>query len=123
MLRRIMIIFATAGAAVALASALATAPAGAGAGSLEVYSGTSGGGSHTTVPSSTVGSHLNKCVDVSTLAGFAAAQSADNDTQYNLYLYGDTDCLDSPFYNLTSMTSWDRAISEPAAESAFVYQS
>ena len=111
MLRRIMIISAAAVAALALAAA----PAGAGAGNLHLYTAPNRGGTHVSVPESTVGGYQNQCVSVLTLtsSGITSAQSVDNNTSYTLDLHTASNCAATSYITTVSPNSyWTTSSSE-----------
>lgn len=121
MLRRIMIILAAAVAALALA----TAPAGAGAGSLHLYSAPNFGGTHATVPSTTVDDYFDTCVPVDTLTSqvLSSAQSTQNYTSYDIKLYGATGCTTASFIvRVNANTTWTAASATETAVAVFVIQ-
>jgi hypothetical protein len=115
MLRRAMIILAAAMAALALA----TAPAGAGAGNLELYSAPNYGGTHRTVLPTTVDDFLNDCADMTELVStLPSAQSAHNNTNFDLTFYQGIDCTEDQLDTVLANTSSD--FLGDAAQSVFV---
>jgi hypothetical protein len=113
MLRRSIIILAAAMAALALA----TVPAGAGAGSMELYSAPNFGGTHVSVPETTVDDYLNSCVSTYTLTStvLTTAQSTQNYTAFDLRLYTATGCSLSTYITTVSPNSTWSSSSQSAA--------
>lgn len=120
MLRRIMIIFASATAVFALASI----SAGAGTGDLELFSQTGYGGTQANVTQSTLSGYQGSCVPMSTLTSSALneARSTHNNTTLNIDLYkGTLGCVAGNYITtVNANTSWSMAASGQPATYVYV---